>query len=299
MDDLVSIVITTYKRPPEMLKRSLESAINQSYHNIEIIIVDDSPSDYPERELVGKMIESYSLKDNKITYIKHKQNLGACAARNTGLRNAKGVFINFLDDDDELVNNKIEKQLNILVNNQELAYVYCKCFVFYENTGKKYIERKHMHSGMIYEKLLVENFVGTTSFPLIRKEHLIEEGGFDTLLPACQDYDMWIRLSKNHPVSYIDEPLVVYHYHDGDQISKNPQKRIIGMLRVISKNSEYLNKHRDIWALNQRKLILEYARNGEQSIAFFLLLKCILKDPKGVKGNLKSIKTIIQSFWKN
>lgn len=122
MSKLVSVVIPTYKRS-DMLIRTIESVLNQSYNNIEVIVVDDNNNDNYRKETEEKMIK---YKHNpKIRYIKHKRNLGGCAARNTGLRESKGEFICFLDDDDIIYKEKIEKQVEFLENNQNFDIVYC------------------------------------------------------------------------------------------------------------------------------------------------------------------------------
>ena len=108
MNELVSAVIITYKRKPEIVKRALESVLSQTYRPLEIIVVDDSPCDYELRSQVRETVESFN---EEICYIQHEKNCGACVARNTGLKRAHGKYIAFLDDDDEWVSDKIEKQI--------------------------------------------------------------------------------------------------------------------------------------------------------------------------------------------
>ena len=105
---LVTAVITTHKRTPELVERALKSILAQTYENIEVFVIDDSPEEYELRSAVKNMIESYAEKN--VTYIAHDKCMGACAARNTGLEAAKGEFIGFLDDDDEWLPTKLEKQ---------------------------------------------------------------------------------------------------------------------------------------------------------------------------------------------
>ena len=98
MDELVTVVITTYKRPPEIVNRAIQSVLMQTYPHIELIVVDDSPADYELREETARLVTGIG---GNTRYIQHEKNLGACAARNTGLKHANGVYIAFLDDDDE------------------------------------------------------------------------------------------------------------------------------------------------------------------------------------------------------
>jgi len=102
---LVSVIITTYNRA-YCLKKAITSAINQTYDNLEIIVLDDGSTD--NTELVVKKIS-----DSRIVYIRHQKNKGIGAARNTGIKNSKGSFIAFLDSDDEYLPEKIEKSLEV------------------------------------------------------------------------------------------------------------------------------------------------------------------------------------------
>ncbi len=120
MNKLVSVVIPTYKRS-SMLIRTIESVLNQSYDNIEIIVVDDNNDDNYRKDTENKLIKYIS--NPKIKYIKHERNLGGCEARNTGLKEAKGEYICFLDDDDIIYKDKIEKQVEFLENNRNFDKV--------------------------------------------------------------------------------------------------------------------------------------------------------------------------------
>ncbi len=276
--DLVSIVITTYKREPETVERAIQSVVQQSYRPIEIIVVDDSPSEYPYRPAIRNLADKYrNLCD--IAYYPHERNMGACAARNTGLHKSKGTYIGFLDDDDEYDHLKVEKQAEILSKNSSIQMVYCNCAVVDDETGEKTYSQKKLYRGKVFDKLIEQNFIGTTSFPLIRRDCLTELGGFDVQLPACQDYDMWLRVCKENSVDYIDEPLVIYHNHKGEQITKDPRKRITGLLRIMEKNEDYLNSHNKAWVLFRIKLVNEYIRLGKSGEAFRLLSLCLLRYP--------------------
>jgi len=106
MSDLITAIIPTYKRPFKLLERALRSVLAQTYRNIEVVVVDDSPSTYQGRAEIAANIHL----DDRVTYIQHDAQKGACAARNTGLAHANGKYIAFLDDDDEWLPEKIELQ---------------------------------------------------------------------------------------------------------------------------------------------------------------------------------------------
>ena len=174
-----------------------------------------------------------------------KKTMGACAARNSGLARAQGEFIGFLDDDDEWLPNKIEKQLKAF-DSKDVALVYCGSLTVFDSTGKQEERKCIFTRENVYEKLMYENFIGSTSFPLLRTEVLRQIGGFDVEMLSAQDYDAWLRIAKDHAVNYVKEPLVLYHWHEGDQITKNPAKKIAGLERILSKNIDYIKKHKDV-----------------------------------------------------
>ena len=116
----VTAIVTTYKREPEIVKRAVKSVLNQTYKGIKVVVVDDSPASYDLREKVK--LEVCRL-NSDIMYIQHEQNMGACVARNTGLKYADTEYVAFLDDDDEWVETKIEKQLKLFNDREWVWYI--------------------------------------------------------------------------------------------------------------------------------------------------------------------------------
>ena len=121
--DLVSVIIPTYKRA-SMLSNTIDSILNQSYKNVEIIVVDDNESFSEYRKKTEIIMNKYKNLDN-VKYIKHPRNMNGCVARNTGLENCNGEFVCFLDDDDVIYKNKIKKQVEFLKENLRYNAVYC------------------------------------------------------------------------------------------------------------------------------------------------------------------------------
>lgn len=148
-NDLVSVVIPTYRRS-EMLPRAINSVLNQTYEDIEIIVVDDNNPNTKYREATKKIMEHY--KDNsKIKYIKHDVNKNGSAARNTGIKYSSGKYVCFLDDDDYFYPCKIEKQLEFLTSNPEYKAVYCG----WRNDNKEYIP--YRSGNLMYEQFIGNN----------------------------------------------------------------------------------------------------------------------------------------------
>ena len=288
---LVTAVITTHKRGPEIVERALKSVIEQTYKNIEILVVDDSPAEYSLRTDVKNMVVSYA--NCNVTYVAHPKCMGACAARNTGLELAHGDFIGYLDDDDEWLPTKVEEQVNAFHSN-DVALVYCDSLTYYESTGDTREHKCQRVEGDVYTKLLLtNNFIGSTSFPLLRTAALKEIGGFDVEMQSAQDYDVWTRIAKKYAVNYVAKPLARYHFHEGEQITKNPAKKIAGMERINQKNADFLATHADAYWVNYMNLVPWYVRTGNRKKAFSVWLKTIFKAPFKLKDNAKFLYVIL------
>ncbi len=296
---MVSAIITTYKRKPEMVLRALDSILAQTYKDIEIIVVDDSPADYPQREDVKNAIIGRE-KDNhevKIRYIAHEKNMGGCVARNTGMKVSQGEFLAYLDDDDEWLPEKIEKQMKVMMET-DVALVCCGSKTINEENGTVCVRDDTLYRGNVLKQLLHRNFIGSTSFPIIRKSCLLEVGGFDPLMKAVQDYDVWLRLAEKYKVDYVDEPLVLYHIHADERITTNPQRRISGTERLCQKFQKYLDADRKLWWDRHVELSRQYAYNREKKKALSMWWKCVCKYPENIKMNTLYIFNILRIVLK-
>lgn len=291
MSELVSAIITTYKRPPEIVERAAKSVLNQTYKNIELIIVDDSPASYELRDSVREMVASLG---NNVFYIQHEKNMGACAARNTGIKNAKGDFVAFLDDDDQWLPEKIEKQLQIMIKNEKTAIVYCGRYVYNVSENSTTEEKIKLRSGMVYKKLIFENFIGSTSYPLIRKSAIEKLGGFDINMKAAQDYEMWLRLAREYEVDYVKEPLVRYYIHEGEQITKNHKNKAEALERLNELNMGYLKKHPKAYAVRILRVIPYYSK-FDMLKAKKLFWKAVRIYPLATVDMLKALKVLYAS----
>lgn len=290
---LVTGIITTYKREPRFVQRAARSILNQTYQNIELIIVDDSPSDFEQRDEVKRIAES--LGEN-VRYIQHKMNQGACAARNTGISMAKGAIIGFLDDDDEWHEDKVSSMLPLFENNPEIALVYCGSVAIDENKKSTTNIIKIFERGYIYDRLLFENFIGSTSFPLIRKKCLESVGGFDTAMLSSQDYDVWLRLCKKYKVNSTPKQLVYYYIHPGDQISKNFKRLVNGHEKIINKNLDALKKNNKAYAERLACLAPEYAGDGKIVKSIFTAFYTLFKNPFRGYENIRMLYSMFVNY---
>ncbi|WP_074511125.1 glycosyltransferase family 2 protein [Planococcus glaciei] len=218
----VSVVIPTYNRA-ELLMAAVKSLQEQTYRNIEIVIVDDCSTDSTAR-----IVES--IDDKRIVYLQHKVNKGGAEARNTGIKHATGSVIGFLDSDDQWLPDKLEKQLAVFKKNPKAEVVYTGIKVMQNTTFIKDIFPKYKEDLLI--KLLESNCIYTTSSILVKKEILEQIEGFDSSLPSCQDWDLYIRLAKISQFEFVKEPLVLYFQHPGERISTNHKAVVDGHMRI-------------------------------------------------------------------
>lgn len=285
---LVSAIITTCKRPPYIVERALKSVLAQTYSNLEILVMDDSPTSYSERQDVKYMVDSY----DGVRYIPLKENMGACAARNIGIENSCGEYIAFLDDDDEWLSEKIEKQMREF-QNERVGLVYCGSKTMNDIDGKETLRDTEFYRGEVFDTLIQGNFIGSTSFPLIRRSCLVEIGGFDVEQKSAQDYDVWLKIAKQWEVSYVEDILVTYHVHGLEQISTNYGKKVSGLERLNDKYRKYLDEHPDAYHMRMIKMAPIYVGNGQYKKAFLSYCRAVVKKPLKVSCNIKYLYRVV------
>lgn len=239
MNELISVVISTYKREKE-LERAIKSVLEQTYKNIEIIVVDDNGLNSEFQIKVNNILNKYKNYKN-IKYIINEKNMGGSLSRNIGIENSKGTYIAFLDDDDEYYPLKLEKQFNLFKksNNKKLALVYCYTDSYDENNVKLY-EYKYNYVG----NCLVDAMCGciaATSQWLCKKEYLLDVERF-TDVPSKQDSTVILKLlDKGYEVDRVKEVLVKYNEHSNERISSGGPKNIKGeeLLRILCRSLYY------------------------------------------------------------
>lgn len=217
-EGLVSIVVPTYQRPT-FLDRALKSVFAQSHRRWEVVVVDDNERSSEARRATEQFMRRYQ-DGGRVRYLKHERNKGGAAARNTGILAAAGEYVAFLDDDDEWLPSKLEKQLALFAGADRCLVAYTGYRVV-DATGAPLSTKLPAWRGDILERLLARNDIGTTSSLLCRREALLEAGLFDEALPASQDYDLYLRLAQRCAFDYVAEPLVVFHNHAAGRITGN------------------------------------------------------------------------------
>ena len=225
--DLVSVIIPTYNRA-ELIARSVQSILKQTYKNIELIIVDDGSTDNTE-EIVKK------FDDSRVIYIK-QENQGACAARNNGIDYAKGEFIAFQDSDDVWHEDKLEKQINCL-KGTGADMCFCCMRQINDHTCSEIIGNK-FKNGFISSSVSVLG-IGTQSF--CAYSYVFKTEKFDDGMPRLQDFEIMIRIQRKFKIYYMDVALVDYYIQD-DSISSNPKKLVMACEMILNKHNNNLTK---------------------------------------------------------
>lgn len=224
----ISVVIPTYNRAIA-IERAINSVLAQSHRPDEIIVVDDGSSDNTRQTIEKK----YS---GQVRYV-YQPNLGVSCARNTGIKQSKGDWIALLDSDDEWKPEKLELQLDALA--KEPDYDFCHTNEIWIRNGKRVnaMTKHEKNGGFIFEKCLPLCVISPSS-ALIKKTVFDDIGFFDEELPACEDYDLWLRYCCHRPVLYIDTPLLVKYGGHDDQLSKKfwgmDRFRLQSLLKLIS-----------------------------------------------------------------
>lgn len=206
MDSLISVVIPTYNRAG-YITNALESVLSQTYQNFEILIVDDGSTDDTKEVIL-------SLDNPKIRYI-YQENAGASAARNTGIKNAKGEFIAFLDSDDTWYPEKLEKQLEVFRNNENVDIVYSAMEWIQVRTGKKDLNRyKNYKTREDFVKFLLCYMLPIGSCIIFKKSVFDKAGIYDETLNVAEDWDLCLRFAPLFNFYYHDEVLASCYRHN-------------------------------------------------------------------------------------
>ncbi|WP_338487523.1 glycosyltransferase family A protein [Ruoffia tabacinasalis] len=228
---MISIVIPTHKRV-NLLKKTINSALDQTYKNTEIIVVSDGYD--KETDLYMKTIEN-----NQIKYYVYETNRGANYARNYGVKHSEGEYIAFLDDDDQWAKDKLERQNTELSKDNDYGLVYTGNKQLYIDTNDSFIYEPTI-SGDLSREIFSKNHIGSTSSVLIKKEIFEEVNGFDEKLGALQDYDLWIRVCQIAKIGVISAPLLIYtNDRNREQISNQINKYEDAAIQIKEKYKDF------------------------------------------------------------
>lgn len=266
IDPIFSVVIPAYNRQTTII-RSIESVLNQTFKDFEIIVVDDGSTDNTY-QLVNE------LSDSRIKYIK-QINSGATSARNNGIMHSQGQYISFLDSDDEWFPNMLEMQLKEYKSDNSIGCVYSNVQLVIMNGKAQMFSKKLGVSGNSYSEVLSQGYLAPTTVLSAKRKCFEIVGMFDVELPASQDDDMCFRLAKEYKIGFISEVLANMYCEQSNRISNNINKVALGWWMLWNKFETDVvvfcgNK---IMAAHYYDCALLFAKAGNTDMANLALLK--------------------------
>lgn len=280
MPPLVSVVLPTYGRP-ERLRRAVESVAAQTYDDLRLVVVDDH-SPIPSEEVLNGV----SLDGLVVEHIRHKENRGANAARNTGIRESDGDFVAFLDDDDEWKPEKIQRQVETFRSaSDRVGFVYTGTEFHYDGYTRTNISRA---CGNVTKDIFRGASFAQFSGVMVRRDVIDAAGLPDERFPSWQDREWYLRLSLHCEFKPVPEPLTVRHRDGDDTISTNyEEKRDVSYPMFIEKHrslaASYGRRYeRALIASLSESLAGAAVKNGYYADARRYYLKSIAYDPFSV-----------------
>lgn len=280
MDERVSVNITTYNRS-NALNRCLESVLNQSYKNLEVIVVDDHSTDGTE-DVVKKHMDA----DSRLSYIRHQTNKGNASARNTALKKCTGHYVAFMDDDDEWIDKqKIEKQVSVFEQKgNENVGIVCSSVRRYQD-GNQFHDFIMEKPSNLPLRIMIGNGIIFNSTVLTKRSLMLEIGGFDTSLKQGIDSDYFrnciVKMRKD--VFFMREVTTGVHEY-GERIT--PTESLKALKKNISEVENSFSKYHEYLIENYK---------DRRSLKNYLLtryVKLCLKEPniKNFQRSLKGVK---------
>lgn len=228
LDPLVSIIIVCYNQA-HFLADAIDSALNQTYENLEILLVDDGSTD-ETRDII-----------RRYPRVRHfrQENQGLSAARNAGLRETVGSFVVFLDADDRLLPNAIASGLKCFSQHPKSGFVFGGFRVIYGNGFSALPENRNRVDKDHYWHLLQRNIVGMHATVMYPRGVLEEFGGFNPQLRACEDYELYLRIARSYPVAQHGAPIAEYRQHETN-LSLDSVLMLGSALQVLRKEKSHI-----------------------------------------------------------
>jgi glycosyltransferase involved in cell wall biosynthesis len=246
----ISVIIPSFNRA-HTLPRALDSVFAQSYAPQEVIVIDDGSTDGTRT-----MIET---RYPQCTYLT-QSNLGVSQARNVGIEHANGEWLALLDSDDSWLPDKLQKQMERLAASPDVRLCHTDEIWIRNGVRVNQMHKHAKHGGYIFQHCLPLCAV-SPSAALLHRSLFEEFGLFDPELPACEDYDMWLRICSSEAVDYVNEPLVVKYGGHEDQLSRQhwgmDRFRVYALQKLLDNQPlDPLDRHAAIQTLTKKCRIL-------------------------------------------
>lgn len=260
---LFSIVVPSHDRP-DLLDRLLGSIRRQTFRDYEVIVVDDASSD---EEGYRQVIERHSV-EICLRYIRNPENRGAQHSRNRGVTESTGELVAFVDDDDEWLEHKLERQGHLFERaSRRLGLVYSWADAV-DEAGTVVHRYRATHRGDVLVPLLDTCFLPSPTI-VVTRQALREIGGFDEEMRSCQDWDTWTRIvAAGYEVDVAAEVLAINHKHGRASVGTSP-RRLEGFARYYGKHAELYERAGLMRSLSEkyRGLAHDAARLGHRVMA--------------------------------
>ncbi len=279
MRPMVSVIIPTYKRS-DMLPRAISSVLNQTYSNIQVIVVDDNDPNTEYRKKTEILMNQY-LSDERVKYIRHIKNSNGSVARNTGIKNSEGEIIAFLDDDDWYYKDKIEMQVLYLLEHQEYRAVYCG----WNRDGKVVVPQA---KGNLSYNILSGDHIIYTNAIMMWKKDAVACGGWDETFMRHQEAAFLLRYFKyGGIIGVVSKVLVEFDTSDRSNAAGNPYKNEEQTLHYLNSYKDIIeqcgreskNADKRIWSHRYRGIFLNYLKFHDMVGAVKFYFRCCIKMP--------------------
>ena len=260
----LSVIIATKNRAA-FLSRALESVLNQTYGNVEVIVVDDASEDGTRN-----VIDRFRGRFKKFKYIRNERSYDGAKSRNIGIACSEGEYIAFLDDDDEWLPHKLERQVEFLNKHTDVMAV--SCWFIKDAAGQKIKVKKH--SKLSFNDLLWDNFLGSFSFVMVRTGIFNKVGLINEEITGTDDWELWIRIAKKYKLGVVNEFLSIYYWHTGN-VSRWTSKMLSRYKKVYEMNKDSMDEdckryHAEKIIMNSIKLVND---RKDRMKTFFSLIK--------------------------
>jgi glycosyltransferase involved in cell wall biosynthesis len=239
---LISINLPCFNSE-KYLKETIQSVLDQTFTDFEIIIVNDGSTDG-----TGNIVKEFT--DSRIRYY-NQNNIGLGKTRNVQLDLSTGKYIAFIDHDDLWSPHKLEKQIKLFNDSPDLGLVYSDCAIIDGNGNivGKWTKQNKLYRGMIFEKLLVSGFIPLSTVMI--KNSIVKEIGEFKPLHNAEEYDLFLRCAYKYPFDYIGETLAQYRIHETNYGRNNPDVALNEILEIY----QYWNTRLKGSATHVKKII--------------------------------------------
>ena len=269
----VSVIIPTYNRE-RFLPSAIKSVLKQTFTDFEVIVSDDKSTDHT-KQIVR------SFRDERVKYILNEGNKGVSAARNSAILASKGDYIAFLDDDDQWLPVKLQKQVEVLDNSRpNICGVYANRVFIEKATGKILSDNpgtKKLRGNLLHQ-LMIRCPINTPTV-VLKRRCLDKIGLFDETISYMEDRDLWIRLSLHWDFEYISESLARIYVHGQSHLSQNLEAQTAAKEVILEKYKHLFKKHKRSCATLYLCLGAQYCQLKEMKKGRKYIVKGIINHP--------------------